>query len=181
MRALADQTFHKMQALPFSMLPGLEDTAETNVLRIRYDACMSRGEARVFAVINTDDLAPLLDRIRFPQPPGIGLPGSDMFFMQGPDGLALYIDTDEHEDLWICIMDEANDAGIDVVQAKCDMDMIRRVGGPFEGLPGDVDPPAEAGYAAAGFAHVPIETGFNLLERKRSPEVAPHDPSVPGL
>lgn len=183
-RALEDKTFHMMQAKPFNALPDILGMKIRNIgseFRVRYDACLSGGEPKIFAVFFADDLAMIHDRIRFPHPPGIGLPGSDMFFMEGPDGLALYVDTDTQESLWISIMDEAYDAGLEVVQAKSDMSRICRLSTPFSGTRRDVDPPARPGYAQTGFGHVPIETGMDLIKRKARPEASPDDPSIPGF
>lgn len=180
-RALEDQAFHKMHATPFAHLPGMEGVDGGNRLRVRYDGVQKPEGPRIHAVFFADDIAPILDRIPFPHPPGIGLPGTDIFFMEGPDGLALYVDTDTQEDLWINILDEANDAGLEVVQAKSDLAMICRVSSPFDGMSRDVDPPARAGYAMPGLSHVPIETGMDLMKRRARLEGPSDDPSVPGF
>lgn len=183
-RALEDKTFHMMQAKPFAELPDIMEKGEhegSDVLRVRYDGFQSHDGPRVFAIFLAEDLARIQDKVRFPEPPGIGLPGSDMFFMEGPDGLALYVDTDTQEDLWIGILDEAHDASLEVIHAKSDISRICRLPSPFAGLPRDVDPPAKPGYSKSGFAHVPIETGFDLMKRYAAPDVTPDDPSIPGF
>lgn len=181
-RALSDQAFHRMHGLPFADLPGIVESPEAAAgLRMRYDACMSGGEPRIFALFPAEDLAQIPGGIRLPEPPGIGLPGSDIFFMKTRDGLTLYVDTDRQEKVWIEIMDNACDAGIEIIAPSCDLDMIRRVNLPFDGLSADVDPPGIPAFEAHGFEHVPLEVGIDLLSRTGAPEDMRHDPGIPGL
>lgn len=183
-RALSDQAFHKVHGLPFADLPGIPATIPSPgygaMLRMRMDACLEDGEPRVYAVFPAEDLAQLPVASRISGAGSLGLPGSSLFFMRGPDGLAIYVDTDANEKLWVEILDDAYDAGLEVLSADCDMDMIRRLHMPGQSLSGDVDPPAMAAFEARGFAHVPIEVGVDLLRRVAVQEVQPNDPGVPG-
>lgn len=184
-RALSDQAFHKVHGLPFADLPGIPEsipaTGEGTMLRMRMDACLEAGEPRIFAVFPAEDVAHLPVAGRISSEGSLGLPGSSLFFMQGPDGLAIYVDTDANERLWVEILDDAYDAGLEVLSADCDLDMIRRLHMPGQPGSADVDPPALAAFEARGFAHVPIEVGVDLLRRAVAPEAKPNDPGVPGL
>ncbi len=180
-RALAEQTFHRLHGLPFGDLPLQRDIPEGGVLRMRMDAHTDRGEPRVYAVFPVSDLAQLPGGIRLPEPPGIGLPGSDVFFMNGPDGHVLYVDTDRQERLWLEIMDDACDADLELLEVPAELKLICRLPKPFNGLPGDIDPSAVAGFEANGFEHVPMEVGIEMLSNRRGPELSLDDPSIPGF
>jgi len=177
-----DAALHAAHAMPFGALKGsLEHPAGGGILRMRYDGFSENGEPRVFAVFPLRDLEALRDAIRLPEPPGVGLPGSEVFFMNTGDGPALYVDTDLCEQTWITILDTAADRGIEVLEARGDLMHLCHVPGAFKGVRGvdaDVRPPRVPAWDANGFEHLPIEAGIALMGRK---DVGPthDDPGIP--
>ena len=181
MNNLAEKILHANHAKPFGELDGAASIPLSGILRSRYDARIENGLPQVFAVMPVSDLKQIPQGIRLPEPLGMGLPGSDFFFMRGPDGDALYIDTDRQEKLWIEILDNANDADIRPVEVRGDLYAICRIPRPFQGQDCDVAPPSVAAYEANNFEHIPVEIGIAMLRGKQDPEIGTDDPTIPGF
>lgn len=179
MKTIQSATLHAAHQLPFAELPGAGATDRPGIMRVRFDGRTTPDGPQIFAIVPLADLKPISDRLHMPERPGAGLPGSDIFFMQTPDGPSLYFDTDRHERLFIEILDEACDAGLVTVESHGDLRLICRAPSPFRGVDIDVDPPKLAAYEANGFEHLPIEVGYAALPRTILAEAVGHDPELP--
>ncbi|MCE6959641.1 hypothetical protein LAZ40_11490 [Cereibacter sphaeroides] len=96
-------------------------------LTIRYDGRMRDGEPVVYAVIAARDLAMLPDEVTG----HLGLDGSadrrgteHAFFVKSPSGLALYVDTNHHEDFLPRLVDACEDRDIGVLSAAGDLRLM---------------------------------------------------------
>lgn len=150
---------YQNHVMPFEVPTGEDATfgAGGDVLRIRYDGHTRGGESRIYAVIPVEDLGLIARDIKLPQPPGIGLPGSDLFFMKTTDGLSVYIDTDRREDLFLEILDVAHDMGYRQAER----------GLAFFHMPetGFIVTPKQAAYDANRFENVPVEVGYKQIRQ----------------
>lgn len=151
---------YRNHVLPFEALAGEDVTFGTggDVLRVRYDGHTRGGESRIYAVIPVDDLGVIARDIKLPQPPGIGLPGSDLFFMKTPDGVCVYIDTDRREDIYMEILDVAHDMGYR--QAERGLDFFHMDGTGF------VVTPKQAAFDANRFENIPVEVGYKMVRQQ---------------
>lgn len=150
---------YRNHILPFEALAG-EDVSfgsGGDVLRIRYDGHTRGGENRIYAVIPITDLDIIARDIKLPQPPGIGLPGSDLFFMKTPDGISVYIDTDRREDVFMEILDVAHDMGYRQAERGLDFFHVPDTG--------YVVTPKQAAFDANRFENVPVEIGYKMIRQ----------------
>ena len=132
---------------------------------IRYDGSMKDGEPVVYAVVRLQDIARLspgiLDDLDISgSRTGRVQPEAGAFFVSAPQGPALYVNTNRHEDFLPRFADECEDRDIDVVTASGDLKLM-------SGVNGDMAPPATAAWVENGSPIIPAGKAMMMLMQMR--------------
>ncbi|MCW3784655.1 hypothetical protein [Defluviimonas salinarum] len=143
---------------------------------IRYDGKSSEDEQIVFAVFLVSDLAKL-PAGRLPADEAL-IDGETAFFLETPNGVALYVETDTHSDALLAFRGMAETGEAVLYDSIGDLAHM--------GAPGEIRAPARAAFEVNEFPEVPVHAGLNLLRELRlersGPEIADEDPAIsPGL
>lgn len=144
---------------------GLTDRAQGVILR--YDGLVDRGTPMIFAVASLHDLARLEGSVLegltlvLKAPDGQFRGSPHAFFREGPEGIALYVDTDRHPDFVAHVGLAARAAGLKAFH--CEGDLRHMQTADF-----DIAPPNHAAFLTNGFRPVPVNEAVAVLAELRA-------------
>lgn len=160
-------------APPFS---SVEPVTDAEMIRIRYDG-MSAPEARIFAVINLDDLAKLSEDIIDDVPLAYRLEDGrlvgcrDAFFVEYQEEQSLYLNLDRHEAAVDRIINDAKDRGVRVLNTIGDLRLMTD-------MHDDMAPPKIPGFMQNDAQNLDPRQALSNLENRRGMNVAYDGPEI---
>jgi hypothetical protein len=144
---------------------GLADRADGVILR--YDGLVDRGTPMIFAVATLADLSRIDAAVLEGLTPVLKSPDGRLrgsphaFFREGPEGIALYVDTDRHPDFVARVAQAARAAGLGAFH--CEGDLRHMQTADF-----DIAPSGPAAFLANGFRPVPASEAVAVLAELRT-------------
>ena len=143
-------------------IPDALRTERNDGVVIRYDGMMRGEDPVVFAVMSAHDLAKLpgdvLEGLDFVRRDETGAPkaSSYAFFVRSPFEVALYVDSDRHDDFISGIIATCGLNGLPVLNAQGDLKIMTNDHG-------DLDPPGIPAFIQNGWNHIPAREAIALV------------------